>query len=128
MIGSDSATHKILIKIPAAAVIKMAISRVWLAPFLSFSPRLLATIAETDTFMAMNKAIPKNLGWVVSPTAATAWWPRALTIRESISPARATKKDSSTEGHAIRTATFILSWLSCKYVATPVILRHLTFL
>lgn len=55
------------------------------------SPRLLATSAERETFIAKNRDNPMNLGCVVSPTDATASEPGALTIRESTNPARATK-------------------------------------
>ena len=73
------------------------------------SPRLLATNAEIATFSAKNSASPSNLGCVVSPTAATELEPSELTIRESMSPAKATKKDSTIAGHAMSMVVFKVS-------------------
>ena len=57
---------------PATATNARAITKIWFARYWSFSPFLLATSAETETFVAINRASPINLGFVVSPTAATA--------------------------------------------------------
>ena len=53
-----------------------AVSMISLAESLRCSPRLLATSADIETFSAKNRASPKSLGCVVSPTAA--WYPAVL--------------------------------------------------
>ena len=53
------------------------------------------------TFMAKKRDRPKNFGCVVRPMAATAEEPKEDTIKESISPVRAVKKDSRIAGQAI---------------------------
>lgn len=51
----------------------------WRTTRLAFSwsprPRFLATRAVTPVFIETNAAISRNLGWVVNPTAASAWVP-----------------------------------------------------
>ena len=74
---------------------------IWFASSRLPSPRLRATRAEMDTLTAMKIAKATNFGWAVSPTEATADGPSELTIRESKSPAKAMKKDSKIDGHAI---------------------------
>ena len=106
IMGSAKKTQAMLINVPTARVKAAAIKSTWLAPYWSFSPRRLATRADTETLVAMKMHSPMNLGWVVSPTAATASGPMELTIRESTIPARAIKKDSMTAGHAIWNAVW----------------------
>ena len=60
------------------------------------------------TFVAKNNDKPINFGWVVRPTAATAYEPSELTIRESINPAKATKNDSIIAGQAMDAAVLKL--------------------
>lgn len=84
----------------------MAVTIVWLAIFLSSSPLLLATRADTETEIAIKNDRAINFGWVVSPMAATAFDPIDETIKVSIRPAKAIKKDSKTEGQAICKALF----------------------
>ena len=109
MIGSAKTTAAMLIKIPTTTVKISAIRRTWFAPIRSFSPRRLATRADTDTFIAIKIHKPMNFGCVVRPTAATAYAPMELTISESTMPARAIKKDSITAGQAIWNAI----WYPC---------------
>ena len=110
MIGLASSTKAIL-SITAAAIIKMTVVyKMRFASSCLFSPRLLATNADTATLSAKNKDNPTNLGCVVKPTAATASAPRALTINESTNPAKAVKKDSIMAGHAMLMVIFIFSF------------------
>ena len=76
-----------------------------------FSPKRLATSAEIATLIARNTDNPINFGCAVSPTAATAFEPSALTMSESISPANATKNDSIIAGTAIFIAVRIVRLL-----------------
>ena len=72
MMGSAKDTHTALTTMPHSTTTVSAAASVSLAPFLSCCPFRLATIADTDTLTAVNRARPMNLGWVVRPTAATA--------------------------------------------------------
>ncbi len=88
--------------ITAAKVTKSkVVNKIRLASACLPSPLRRATKAETATPVAKKRASPTNLGCVVKPTAATALAPRELTIKESTSPASATKKDSTIAGQAI---------------------------
>ena len=85
IMGSAKKTQAMLINVPTARVKAAAIKSTWLAPYWSFSPRRLATRADTETLVAMKMHSPMNLGWVVSPTAATASVPSRFT-RWTVSP------------------------------------------
>ena len=105
-----ASTTKVMLKATAAITIKrIAVYKISLAESCLFSPRLLATSAEIETFNAKKRASPKSFGCVVSPTAATEAEPKELTIKESISPAKATKKDSTIAGHAMSRVVKIVS-------------------
>ena len=84
----------------------IAVTIVWFAIFLSSSPFLLATRAETETAIAIKKERAINFGWVVSPIAATADEPIDETMKVSIKPAKEIKNDSKTDGQAICKALF----------------------
>ncbi|KWZ95068.1 hypothetical protein HMPREF3224_01183 [Anaerococcus hydrogenalis] len=84
----------------------MAVTMVWFAIFLSSSPFLLATSAETETAIAIKIERAINFGWVVSPIAATADEPIDETMKVSIKPAKEIKNDSKTDGQAICRALF----------------------
>ena len=90
----------------------IAVYKILLAFSLFFCPKRLAAKALTAILLDKNKAKAINLGWVVRPTAATAYVPSVLTIIVSIIPAKATKKLSSTAGQAIRIASKISSFES----------------
>ena len=64
---------KTMLRITAAMITKQkAVRKIRFASSLCFAPKRLATSAETDTLTAKKRESPMNLGWVVSPTAATA--------------------------------------------------------
>ena len=107
--GSAKTTANTLINAAAPRMNTRKVARIPLAPSLFPSPLRRATRADMDTLAAKKSASPTILGWVVSPTAATAEEPRELTIRESTSPAKAVKKDSNTAGQAMPTAFFTSS-------------------
>ena len=105
-----------------------AVARICPALSRSHWPRRRANKAETATLVAIKSAKPKNLGCTVRPTAATAVLPRLLTIRVSIILASATKKLSSTAGHAMRRVSRIklggcAALLCMKYASFPWALR-----
>ena len=72
MIGFASRTQRRLMTTQAATVNVRAVTSTWLASSRRFSPRRRATRADTATLVAINRDSPRNFGWVVSPTAATA--------------------------------------------------------
>ena len=84
---------------------RMVTARAWLSTRLALSrsswPLRRATMAETATFMERKRARAMNLGWVQRPTAAMAAEPSVPTMMVSMTPTRATRKDSRMEGQAI---------------------------
>ena len=111
MIGSANITSRALSNTAMITINTRNVAKIRLASCRFPSPLRLATSADMDTLAAINRESPMNLGCVVSPTAATAWYPRELTIKESTRPAKAAKKDSSIAGHAI-SRVFLISSLS----------------
>ena len=87
-------------------------------------------IVDMGNNLPKNNARPINFGCVVSPTAATAFDPRELTINESTSPANATKNDSIIAGTAIRIVArivplpyfFIMNYISFHIILLQIIL------
>ena len=72
MIGSASATIRTLTAMAITTMNTRKVEKIWFASSRLPWPFRLATRADMDTLAAMNRDSPTNLGWVVSPTAATA--------------------------------------------------------
>lgn len=120
--GLAKTVNRVLITIPAKITKIKAVSAMLLAESLLCSPFLRATSADTATLVAKNRESPRNLGWVVRPTAATAFEPRELTMKESTRPTNATKKDSRIAGHAMEKALLKVSFLGKKFIISTLFL------
>ena len=70
--GSAKITRRILNNTAIIRIKTRKVAKILFASSRLSSPLRLATSAEMDTFAAIKNASPKNLGCVVSPTAATA--------------------------------------------------------
>ena len=90
-----------LINTVATVTKSTPVKTILLASFLFFCPYLLATRAAIATLAAKQIASPKNLGWAVMPTPATAFSPSTLTMYESIRAVREKNTASKIAGQAM---------------------------